>query len=96
MANSGYAAPKSSIVRGCAKREVRRHKNCALNARNRSGASFLPKTAQDEILLASVWLGSSYSPKASHCQKLDFLARTAQITAAVVPAQARDHKEIGP
>ena len=71
-------------------------KKLRADARNLSGASFQPKTAQNEISLASVRLGSSYSPKASHCQKLDFLARAAQIDAAAAPAQALDHKEISP
>jgi hypothetical protein len=68
----------------------------ALNANSLSGASFQPKTAQNEISLASVRLGSSYSPKASHSQKLDFLARAAQIDVAAASASAQHHKEIGP
>ena len=83
-------------MRGLCEREGRRHKNCALNARKLSAASFVPKTAQYEILLAFVALGNSYSPKASHSQKLDYLARAAQIDAAAAPARAQHPKEIGP
>ena len=83
----------TSLIGVCAKRAP---KNCAQDARNLSGASFLSKTAQAQILLASVRLGSSYSPKASHSPKLDFLARAAQIDVAEAPAQARDHQQIGP
>ena len=83
-------------MRGLCEREGRRHKNCALNARKLSAASFVPKTAQYEILLAFVALGNSYSPKASHSQKLDLLARAAQIDVAAAGAQALDHEQIGP
>ena len=94
--SSAFVADHGPIVRGLPKREVRAQKNYALNAHKLSGASFLSRTAQDEILLASLRLGSSYSPKTSHCQKLDFLRARAQITAAVPPAGAQNHKEIGP
>ena len=82
---AAYVLADSPIVE---ESHIRRQKNCALNASSLSGASFLSKTAQDEILLASVRLGSSYSQKASHSQKLDFLARAAQITDAAASARA--------
>ena len=59
-------------------------------------ASFLPKTAQDAISLASVRLASSYSQKHLTAKKLDFLARAAQIDAAEAPARAQHPKEIAP